>query len=256
MCKDAGLGRQKVFRDVEELRESVRSQNVHPDDLWFKNLLFGILTCALEDCRVMQSALLEMASAPLAWRRRNLLELAVITEYVLRSKENAEAFKAEVVIDAKEFYECISRSTASLHEQYVQTLGDVIQPLPDGSLKDGLQRELQRQQSQGPPTRGPDSEADQCIQFLKTLGLEKERPKQLRNMAEELGAAIKAKYGPMNKVCSKIMHRTAMSIAASTVDNSLDETLPWLEISGFMDLMSVSSMIENHFAQHGIKPPA
>lgn len=50
-----------------------------------------------------------------AWGARNPLELRVITIYVLRSKDDALAFKDDFVADLKELWEAMTNSSEIVH---------------------------------------------------------------------------------------------------------------------------------------------
>ena len=54
-----------------------------------------------------------------AWGARNLLELRVITAYVLRSEADALAFKDDFAADLKEFWEAVSKSSEITHRKLV-----------------------------------------------------------------------------------------------------------------------------------------
>jgi hypothetical protein len=74
----------KILADValqlKELEEAV----VPADDVWFRNLLFALMKSTLIDYRHVQNA----SSVPLiAWGRRNLLELRVITDFVVSFRQ-------------------------------------------------------------------------------------------------------------------------------------------------------------------------
>lgn len=46
---------------------------------------------------------------------RNLMELKVFTEFVLKSESNARKFQIDLLIDDKEFHEAIGKHHKSLH---------------------------------------------------------------------------------------------------------------------------------------------
>ena len=59
----------------------------------------------------------------------------------------------------------------------------------------------------------------------------------------------------MFKICSKIMHRTALSIASSRICGSLDEMIPFLSSSASCDLLSIYESINKHVGERGVQPP-
>src|ERR1700688_1693748 len=92
-----------VLQDIAALITTLDGTQVEPEVLWFRNMLSGILKCGLEDYESVSV----QSPYRAAWGRRNLLELKVITDYILDSGENAESFQGELLIDAKEFFEAI-----------------------------------------------------------------------------------------------------------------------------------------------------
>lgn len=71
---------------------------VEQENIGFRNLLAGILNAALHDYKSVE---IGIAKSPYlaAWGARNLLELRVITIYILKSKRNAEDFKDDLLAD-------------------------------------------------------------------------------------------------------------------------------------------------------------
>ena len=62
-------------------------------------------------------------------------------------------------------------------------------------------------------------------------------------------------FGPLNKICSKITHRTAFSIASSTVQGSLDEVIPFLSNVADSEILSIYGMINDYVRDNGVQPP-
>jgi len=60
-----------------------------------------------------------------AWGRRNLLELKVITTYVLASEKNAIQFRNDLAIDAKEFYQALTKHHQATHKELLTTLSEL-----------------------------------------------------------------------------------------------------------------------------------
>jgi hypothetical protein len=125
----------QVLQDVSEFHKKVSEAVISSEHLWFRNLILGILTCALADYKSVEIGIKKSAYLA-AWGKRNLLELKVITEYVLASEGNALAFKNELLIDAKEFYEAISKHHAALHAQLLNGLRELAGQQPDGPRGD------------------------------------------------------------------------------------------------------------------------
>jgi hypothetical protein len=62
-------------------------------------------------------------------------------------------------------------------------------------------------------------------------------------------------FDPMFKVCSNMMHRTALSIAASTTKGSLDEVIPLLASTGTVEFLAIYDLIDQHFRARGVQLP-
>jgi hypothetical protein len=93
----------KSVEKVERLALTIRDTSVDDEDIWYRNLLLGILNSALLDFRYLQIGEKQHSPYLAAWSCRNLLELKVIAIYVLASADNAKTFKNDFVVDAKEF---------------------------------------------------------------------------------------------------------------------------------------------------------
>ena len=65
-----------------------------------------------------------------------------------------------------------------------------------------------------------------------------------------------AEFSPLFKVCSKIMHKTSFSIAASVIRGSLDEVTALLSNAAACDLMTIiDELVRAHFDSKGVQPP-
>lgn len=242
----------QALEKVRELGKSILEAAVDDAHVWFRNLLLGILNCALLDYRSVTIGLQKSIHLA-AWGSRNLLELRVITTYVLASEGNANDFKNDLLIDAKEFYEAVSKSHRASHLKLVAMLSDMAES-EEGPMKEVLAEACRRESERGPQTEASDSEAKTYKEFMANYGLkENVRPKR----ASEIAGLIrqKADFDPMFKICSKIMHRTALSIASSTMRGSLDEAIPFLSSAAACDLLSIYGSIDKHFGERGVQPP-
>ena len=138
----------QVGEDLKTLRQRIAVVEVPDEQTWFRNLLVGILNCAATDYRTVEIGV-EKLVALAAWGCRNLLELKVLTEYVLASEENAVAIQGDLVLDAKEFYEAVSKSHIAAHRQYLDALSELANQ-EQGVLKAKLQEALERDAKLGP----------------------------------------------------------------------------------------------------------
>jgi hypothetical protein len=82
---------------------------------------------------------------------------------------------------------------------------------------------------------------------------ENAKPKRVSEIAGRISQS--EEFDPMFKICSKIMHRTVLSIASSTIRGSLDAAIPFLTSSSTTDLVTIYELINKHFKKRGIQPP-
>ena len=245
----------QAVQDVRQLRQRIAETNVADEQMWFQNLLCGILNCALADYRSVEIGAKNFVDLA-AWGRRNLLELKVITEYVLVSEANAFELRNDLILDAKEFLEAISRSHTSLHKQYLPVLSALVSQ-EQGPLEIALEEVLRRESERGPQTAASDSAAELCKQFLSAMGVKVgATPKRTSTIAMLLGPDRAEDFDPLFKICSKLMHRTALSIASSTFQGSLDAIVPFLEYSAVSDLLSIYNRINRYVETMGVQLPA
>ena len=216
-------------------------------------MLCGILNCALVDYKSVEIGVQKSVYLA-AWGSRNLLELKMITEYVLASEENAIDFKNDLFIDAKEFFEAVTNRHKASHRKLVSMLSEMAEQSEEAPEKRIFLEAHRRESDCGPQTEGSDSEAETYKQLMADYGLkENAKPKRVN----EIAGLIRQKedFDPMFKICSKIMHRTALSIASSTVRGSLDPVIPLLSSSGASDLLSIYESINKYFGENGVRPP-
>jgi hypothetical protein len=117
-------------------------------------------------------------------------------------------------------------------------------------MEAGLRRERER----GPQTEDVDAEADAYRKVMSEFGIkENAQPKKSGEIAKRISQS--EEFQPMFRVCSKIMHSTALSIASSAMRGSLDAVIPLLESTAACELLSIHGLIETHFQQMGVKPP-
>jgi hypothetical protein len=66
----------------------------------------------------------------------------------------------------------------------------------------------------------------------------------------------KKKFDPAFKVSSKLVHRTALSIAASNIKRSLDELQPFLLKRVAYDLLVIYGVINSYIKANSLRPPS
>jgi hypothetical protein len=205
----------QALETVRKLAVSIRDATVSDEHIWFRNLLLGILNSALLDFRYVEIGTKQKSPYLAAWSCRNLLELKVIAKYALTSINNAIDFKNDFVIDSKEFYEALSKRQKATHSKLCSEMSEFIEQF-EGNLKEALKEATQREVEHGPQTTATDAEAEMFKQLIAEFGIkEKTIPKRSGEIAKLVNQS--EEFAPMFKVCSKIMHRTALSIASSVV---------------------------------------
>jgi len=237
---------------VRQLYRSIQGATANEEEVWFRNLLLGILHCALLDYYSVDIGAKKSVYLA-AWGRRNLLELKVITTYVLTSESNAVEFRNDLVIDAKEFYEALTKYHQASHNNLLAMMSELARQ-QEKPIKEILEQALRKETERGPETDATDAEAATYKQLMIDFGVkENARPMMASNIANKIQE--KADFDPMNRICSKIMHRTVFSIASSITPGSLDATIPFLSSSSACDLLSIYGSINDHFNTRGIRPP-
>lgn len=241
----------RAIEKVHELRKSILEATVSREHSWFRNILVGILNCALLDHKSVETGIQE--SVPLAaWGLRNLLELRVITEYVLASEKNANDFKNDLIIDAKELYEAFTKSHQTSHARLVAALSEMAEQA-EGRMKEVLAEALRQESVRGPQTAATDSEAKAYKKLMVDFGLKANaKPKKASEIARQI--CQNEDFDPKFKICSKIMHRTVLSIASSTIQGSLDEASRFLSLSADGELLSIYGEISKYVGERGVRP--
>lgn len=240
--------------NIQKQLQELGTAEVSRDDVWFQNLLCALLKSALMDYQSVVRGAVEYV--PLAaWGRRNLLEDKVITEYVLESDDNARSFQADLAADAREMHEAFSDHHRAMHKRMLAELDDCSATLPEPygrAFKEHTKRETER----GPDTSGTDSEADIFRQLLTEMGVDEKRKPMMtsgnKGIAHHIGQLDA--FNPMFKICSKLMHRTTLSIAAENTSRGLDAVVPILKDSAFADLVTISNLIKTHVDTVGLRP--
>jgi hypothetical protein len=244
---------EQAVEKVRQLCRKVQEASVTLEDAWFRNLLIGLLRSALMDYYSVKVGV-KKSTYLAAWGCRNLAELRVITLFILASKQNAIDFRNDMIIDVKEFYEAFSKHGQEAHKNLITKLAAAIETV-EGPVREGLEKALQQLTAEGPQTQGTDAVATLHKRLMIEAGLPPNAtPKRAPNIAKLVQE--KESFDPMFKICSKLMHRTAMSIASTTTANSLDGVVPFFKHLGATDLLSIYEAINEHFEKHGVLPPA
>lgn len=242
----------QALEKVRELGKSILEAAVSDEHVWFRNLLLGILNCALLDYKSVEIGV-QKSMYLAAWGSRNLLELKVIATYVLASEKNANDFKRDLLIDTKEFYEAVTKSHKASHTRLLSMMSEAAEE-EEGLMKEIFAEANQREAERGPQTQASEREAAVYKQIMSEFGLKQDaKPKRASQIARLIQE--EADFDPMFKICSKIMHRTALSIASSTMRGSLDAAIPFLSNRGASGLLSIYNSINKYIEEKGLRPP-
>ena len=219
--------------------------------MWFRNLLLGLLKSALMDFQSVKSGAAQYV--PLAaWGRRNLLEINVITEFVLEAEENARSFQLDLLKDKKELYGLFTKHHRVAHKR-LDELAAQAETL-SGPEREVVEKHIGAETAKGPDTSGTDSESEIFQQILSQMGMTgvPMRTSGKNGFADRIGR--REEFDPMFGICSKLMHRTALSISAENMIGGLDAAIPILMDSALGDLVLISTRIKEHVDKFGIKP--
>jgi len=244
-------GMAQAVEGMSRLGKRILEENVADEHVWFRNLLIGLINCALQDYRSVQIGC-SKSTYLAAWGTRNLLELKVTSAYIVASGSNAAEFKNDLLIDTKEFYEAVTKATEATHEKLASALREMAEQ-SEGLHKEVMTAAAQSHTARRPKTEISDAEVETYRQLMAEYGIDKKtKPKR----ASEIARLIKEArdFDPMFKLCSKIMHRTALSIASTIMPGSLDEAVPFLTSRAASDFLSIYDVIERHVNQIGIRP--
>jgi hypothetical protein len=243
----------QAVQDIVGFTNKLVEAQVSDGRTWFRNLLVGVLNSALQNYRSVEVGVAKMPSLA-SWGARNLLELRVITVYVLRSEADALAFKDDFLADLREFWDAIKASSEFTHKTLVAQMREFAAGQTD-PLKSALLSKADEMEESGPDLTGPVEEVEAYKTLMKEFGVDpKRKPSQGSRIAEMVNESDMFK--PRFKIHSKIVHPTALSIAASTTPNSLAALMPLVSGEAATDLLAIFLAIKEHVDAHGVDWPA
>jgi hypothetical protein len=109
---------QEAVRRLVELTRTLAKTTVPDERGWFRNMLVGILISTHANYQAVKAGM-PKGPALTCWGARNLLELRVITTYVLRSADDATDFMDDLPADNREFYENLQKSEEFTHKELI-----------------------------------------------------------------------------------------------------------------------------------------
>lgn len=239
----------QVVARMVKLANDLARTTVHEDHDWFRNMLAGILISTYQNYQAVLAGVPQKPTLA-CWGARNLLELRVITMYVLQSLDNAVDFIDDLAADTREFWENIAKVGSFTHNELIAEMRATAMR-QDEPLKSLLLRKTTEEEQAGPRLHGPESELHKAKQMMTAFGVDPTRkPKQGSVIAREVKESDR--YGPRYKVLSKVVHPTSLSIAAQTSACSLDELMSLISNEAQSDMLAIFFAIEDHIAAHGI----
>jgi hypothetical protein len=240
----------EVMQHITKLSQTLLDADVADDDVWFRNLLLGILNSVRRDYRSVEVG---VSKSPYlaAWGARNLLELRVITAYIVKSDANAQEFRADFVRDIAAFWTSVIKGAVASHTELVQLMRETAASA--GLMEQDFLSAALEEENRGAPIKEPRTEAAAIKQVMNEESIERERkPRPVIEMAQAVG--LSDFYGPQARMYSKLVHPTGLSIASSTIAGSLDSLMPLVEAQACSNLLMIYSSIKDHVAAHGGAP--
>lgn len=148
----------------------------------------------------------------------------------------------------------MSKSHTATFKQNLGLLSELANQ-EQGTVKAALEEKLRQDYQAGPQTAETDAEAEGFRQFQLSMGLKANaKPKMVSEMLETPGE--KDEFYPLNKILSKLVHRTVLSIASTNVEGSLDAIVPVLENSATTILLQIYDRIKRYVDATGIVVPS
>jgi hypothetical protein len=121
-------------------------------------------------------------------------------------------------------------------------------------LRSALQDRANEMEQGGTDLTGPVEEMETYRKLMQDFGIDpKRRPSQGSKIAAMVNESemFKSRF----KIHSKIVHPTALSIAATTIPKSLDALMPLVSNEASTDLLAIFYEIKEHVDAHGIGWP-
>lgn len=208
-----------AFIQLKEFGESLKP--VDEENGWFFQIVFELMDATLTNYNHLKIGYDAYNSPLLAWACRNLLELAVLTKFVLMSEGNARRFAHDRLIDG-----CDILTSLTALQLYLA-------PQSDTSVADDTLARMRAQMV---------AEGVTAKRHLTTVALAK-----IVGMDED--------YACMNRVCSKLVHPTAWSVLAmNKEDNSFSQSRQIFFDAGAQYGLDMYAAIREHNATYGMKP--
>jgi hypothetical protein len=240
---------------VEDITTFTRELSVRdcPDNrIWFRNMLIGILNLTHNNFLGVEMGAGRM---PLfaSWGARNLLELRVITKYVLQSEENAAAFQNDMAADIKEFWLAVHQVEKEAQKRAVTNLRNLASR-ESGARQAELARKADELEQGSPDPSGAKKEMENSLRVIQERGLDaKRKPKHGTAIAKLIDES--EMFDPRFKMFSKLVHPTALSIAANVERDSLLALKDLTVTMASSDVTEIFMQIKTHVEAYGLNWP-
>lgn len=207
----------KIFQKIQDYGSQL--QDAPTQTIWFKNTLICFLSALLREYRSLTVGF-KKSTPLLAWACRNMLELNVLTKYVLLNGSNAKDFTDDMWIDAVDIFSSF-REWIRLHD---------------------------------PAAKMP--ELEQTISNFESekmrLGVTRKDYLRVSEMAVKVGFG--EEYQRMNKVTSKLVHPTAFSVLGKSDEGELGNLKPIFFNSGIRSALEAFNDMKEYVAKNGVEP--
>ena|ERR1035437_2336412 len=187
---------------------------------WFFNTITALLRALSREYRHLNIGYAKDGRL-LAWACRNLLEINLCTEYSLRSEANAKAFAEDQVIDALDIF-------IAFKKWLVASDPNSATPILDATL-------------------------ETMEQAKAKLGVTRTTYLGPQDMARALNRLDEYKH--FNKISSKLIHPTALSLLTVQVDSELHVLKPYLYRTGTWYFTTAYKFVRDHVEKRGTAPP-
>jgi hypothetical protein len=212
---------------LESLRnfcvKTLDPQNVTEENSKFCQVVLALCTAAESNYEKLRESYDKADYVSLALSCRNLLEVAIFTQFVLQSKANADEFAADRLIDTAD----IAISLKSLVSQ-LQPSGDV------ADLDEAIRL---------------------CHKQVAEEGVSRDKYLRTSQLATKLN--MRAEYDSMNTLCSKFVHPTSWSLFnLSEVATQFPIARELLFSVGAKYLAMVYAEVRPHITKYGLQHKA
>ena len=204
--------------DLKALHDYLNEQDASTP--WFFNLITTLLRALGKEYRYLNIGYAKDGRL-VAWACRNLLEINLFTEFVLRSEDKAKAFVEDQVLDAIDVISAFKKWLIA-GEPRTAT------PMIDAAIETMMQTKTER-------------------------GITRTKYLKSGDIADELGRLDEYKH--FHKVSSKLIHPTAYSLLAVQDESQLLLLKPYLYRTGTFYFTTAYKLIRSHVEKHGTAPP-